>query len=70
MFKPKITIDKALFEKLKSCADLLGCSVDEYAAKVLERDADRELSKSGRHQVSQAEVDDIAQKLKGLGYLD
>lgn len=70
MFGQKIKIEKTLYDKLKTVADVMGCSVEEFAVKALEREADRVLSKSGRTEVSAAEVEDIANKLKGLGYLE
>lgn len=70
MFDPKIKIRRLLMDKLKAASDTLGCSVEELVDQVLEREVDRMLSKSGRSEVSQAEVDDIANKLKGLGYLE
>ncbi|WKZ56837.1 MAG: hypothetical protein QY326_08895 [Bdellovibrionota bacterium] len=70
MFDPKIKLSRALFEKLKEVASTLGCSVDEFCEQVLEKEADRALSKSGRKEATAAEVEDIANKLKGLGYLE
>lgn len=70
MFDPKIKIRRLLMDKLKTASDTLGCTVEELVDQVLEREVDRMLSKSGRSEVSQAEVDDIANKLKGLGYLE
>jgi hypothetical protein len=70
MFDPKIKIRRLLLDKLKTASEALGCTVEELVDQVLEREVDRMLSKSGRSEVSQAEVDDIANKLKGLGYLE
>jgi hypothetical protein len=70
MFDPKIKIRRLLMDKLKIAAETLGCTVEELVDQLLEREVDRMLSKSGRTEVSQAEVDDIANKLKGLGYLE
>lgn len=70
MFDPKIKIRRVLMDKLTVVAETLGCSVEELVDQVLEKEVDRVLSKSGRTEVSQAEVDDIANKLKGLGYLE
>jgi hypothetical protein len=70
MFNPKIKIRRILMDKLTAAADSLGCSVEELVDQVLEKEVDRLLSKSQRTEVSQAEVDDIANKLKGLGYLE
>jgi hypothetical protein len=70
MFDPKIKIRRVLMDKLTAAAETLGCTVEELVDQVLEKEVDRVLSKSGRSEVSQAEVDDIANKLKGLGYLE
>ena len=70
MFDPKIKIRRVLMDKLTIAAETLGCTVEELVDQVLEKEVDRVLSKSGRSEVSQAEVDDIANKLKGLGYLE
>ncbi len=70
MFDPKIKIRRVLMDKLTVAAETMGCSVEELVDQVLEKEVDRVLSKSGRTEVSQAEVDDIANKLKGLGYLE
>ena len=70
MFDPKIKIRRLLMDKLTTAAESLGCSVEELVDQVLEKEVDRMLSKTNRAEVSQAEVDDIANKLKGLGYLE
>lgn len=70
MFDPKIKIRRVLMDKVTAAAEVMGCTVEELVDQVLEREVDRVLSKSGRSEVSQAEVDDIANKLKGLGYLE
>ena len=72
MFDPKIRVRKALYEKVKSAADASGCvSLEEFVEKVLESEADRILlAQSGKAGVSAQEVEDIANKLKGLGYLE
>ena len=70
IFDPKIKIRRILLDKLTTAAESLGCSLEELVDQTLEREVDRILSKSGRTEVSQAEVDDIANKLKGLGYLE
>lgn len=71
MFGPKIKISKALLEKLKAAAETSGCvSAQEFAERTLEREADKVLSRAGKNELSQKEVEDIANKLKGLGYLE
>lgn len=62
MFRSAIRIDKALFAKVKRCADLAGySSVDEFVTHVLEKEV-----ASIEDSDSEAE---IKKKLKGLGYI-
>jgi hypothetical protein len=71
MFEPKIKVRRDLMDKLKLAVEVMGsASVEEFVEKVLEREVDEILTKAGRGEISQAEVDDIANKLKGLGYLE
>ncbi len=71
MFGPKIKISKELYEKLLEASKILGCtSVDEYAEQVLAREAENALAQSSGGNISSAEAADIANKLKGLGYLE
>ena len=71
MFSPKIKISKSLLEKIKIASDHLGCaSIEEFIESVLEREADRINSEIASEKVSKKEVDDITEKLKGLGYID
>ena len=62
MFKPKVKLDKALYEKVKKYSQLAGySSVDEFITHALEKelakleDADSE--------------EEIKNRLKGLGYI-
>lgn len=69
MFGPKIKISQSLYEKLKKAAETAGCSsLDEFAERALEREADKILARAGKNELSKEEVEDIANKLKGLGY--
>ena len=72
MFKPKITLEKHVYDKVRVAAELSGCtSVDEFVVQLLEREADAVITaKSSNKNVSDAEIDEISQKLKGLGYLE
>ena len=71
MFGPKIKVSDALYQKVKEAAAMLGCaSVEEYASKVLETDTSRVLSKKVKGAASEAEVNDLKNKLKGLGYIE
>lgn len=66
----KIKVTKELYARLESAAERMRCSsVEEFAAMILGREADKVLAEDVV-EVSQAEVDDIKDKLKGLGYLE
>lgn len=60
---PSVKLEKAIYNRLKKCADVAGySSTDEFIVHVLEK----EMSK-----LEDAESDeDIAAKLQGLGYID
>jgi hypothetical protein len=60
---PKVNLDKALFNRIKKCAEVAGySSTEEFIVHVLEK----EMSK-----LDEAESDeDIAAKLQGLGYIE
>jgi methylmalonyl-CoA mutase cobalamin-binding subunit len=68
--KGKIKVDDTVLRKVRVAASLLGCSEDEFIARALEEKADQVVGQSGSKQPTQAEVDEIAQQLKGLGYLE
>ena len=71
MFEPKIKISKELYEKVKLAADSLGCaSVEEFVSGILEREIEELLAQAGKDDASPEEIEDIANKLKGLGYLE
>jgi hypothetical protein len=63
MFGPAVKFDKALWERIKTCAAASGySSPDEFVRHVLERELAR---------VEDSQPDEeIARKLKGLGYLE
>ena len=73
MFGPKVKIRSALYEKLKEAAAIIGCSsVEEFAERVLEAESTKVIAqrKKSAGSASEAEVQKIADKLKGLGYLE
>jgi hypothetical protein len=63
MLGPSIKLDKALWAKVKKCADVAGySSPQEFVEHVLEKElAKLETSSSD---------EEIAKKLQGLGYID
>ena len=68
----KIKVSAALMEKLKRAASLLGVvSVDEFVNSLLERECDKILTNGENSDVASGkDVEEIARKLKGLGYLE
>ncbi len=70
-FKKKISISDEAMEKVLQAVEISGASsLDEFAEKVLLREAESIINQAGKGELSQADVDDIANKLKGLGYLE
>ena len=64
MFEPTVRLDKALWAKVKKCADAGGySSPDEFVAHVLEKETARLLDDT-------TSDEEILRKLKGLGYLE
>lgn len=71
MFGPKLKVSQSLYEKLKLASQIRGASsLDEFVERVLEPKVDEILQQAGKKPVTKEEVDDITEKLKGLGYLE
>lgn len=76
MFRSKIKLRPALLEKVKLAAERVGCSsVAEFIERTLEREVTRVLAENNAatgapRSASQSDVQKIADKLKGLGYLE
>ena len=79
MFGKKVKVRPALYEKLEEAAKLIGCaSVEEFAERALESEVTRVLVSAKQKATtpgsstaaSQQDVQKIADKLKGLGYLE
>ncbi len=66
----KLKISDAVLEKVRVAAQILGCSIDEFAEKALSGESDKVLAKTASKEVSAKDVEDISNKLKGLGYLE
>lgn len=63
MFGPAVKVEKELWERIKTCAAASGySSADEFVRHVLEREV-------ARLEETQSD-EEIARKLKGLGYLE
>ena len=71
MFDPSIKVNKAVYAKAKAAAKLLGCSsLREFVEKILEDEADKVLNQQNSRQLGEDEIEKIANKLKGLGYIE
>ncbi len=71
MFDPKIKLSKKVLDKARVASQILGCAtVEEFVSRIVETESDKVIAQTGSSNVSQAEVDDIANKLKGLGYIE
>ncbi len=74
MFDTKIKIRKELLEKLKTVSQEQGCSsVEEFVESALERELqriDQNRKVDSETLRKEQEAEDIANKLKGLGYID
>ena len=63
MFSPKIKIDKALYQRVRECAEKAGySSPDEFIVHVLQREVE----------ALESPEDDprVEERLRGLGYLE
>lgn len=71
MFGNKIKVSQELYEKLKKASEITGCaSLEEFVEGILDREAQRVIVQAGKDKISDEEVAAIANKLKGLGYLE
>ncbi len=71
MFGKKLKLSDELAEKLRVAAQIAGAaSVEEFALRILEAEAAKVLASTGKREASKQEVEDIANQLKGLGYLE
>ena len=71
MFDPKVKLAKKVLDKARVAAQIMGCAtVEEFINKIVEVEADKVIASTGSNQVSAADVEDIANKLKGLGYIE
>ena len=72
MFQKKIRVGKKLYGKLAQAAEALGCSsVEEFVERTREQEADRVLAEAGgAPSAAKTEAEKVAEKLKGLGYME
>lgn len=71
IFGPKIKISDTLIEKVKEACELTGSvTPDEFVERAVQKEVDRVFSQAPQREISKSEVDDIAAKMKGLGYLE
>jgi hypothetical protein len=66
----KIVLDETVMQKAKVAAGIVGCTVEEFVARVVEKEAERTIAQTSNPNPTAAEVDQIANQLKGLGYLE
>lgn len=71
LFGKKLKIDDSLYELLVKAAEIKGASSPEELANDLLADGiDQIIRSAGKGDVSSEELEDITNKLKGLGYLE
>jgi hypothetical protein len=71
VFGKKLKISKTVLEKVTLAASIAGCaSVDEFAERALLTEAERVIASTAKREASAAEVEEITNQLKGLGYLE
>lgn len=71
MFGSKLKISDDIIKKVRIASEIVGASsMEEFAAKVLETEADRVIAATSNQDATKADIDDITNKLKGLGYLE
>jgi hypothetical protein len=71
MFGPKVKFSADLWEKITLAAKIKSCaSPEELVEQLVAVEVDRILQSAGKKAPTEAEVEDIANRLKGLGYLD
>jgi hypothetical protein len=71
MFGSKLKISDDILKKVRIASEIIGAaSIEEFAAKILETESDRIIASTGNREATAQEVEDIANKLKGLGYLE
>lgn len=69
--RKKITVTSTLLDKISVASKIAGASsVDEFVEQILEQATEKIIASTGSKEVSAAEVEDIANKLKGLGYIE
>ena len=71
MFGSKIKVEPRILDKVRVAANIAGASsVEEFAASILEAEADRVIASTKKKEASAEEIEQIANQLKGLGYLE
>ena len=71
IFGKKVKLSDDLYERTRSAAEGAGCSsIEEFVERVLEEKLASLSASVGASAASKDQVQDIANKLKGLGYLE
>ena len=69
--RKKVKINQGLYSRLEKIAVMQGCSsADEFVERVLENEMDRLNAAQDGPEMTAQEIESIASKLKGLGYLE
>lgn len=72
MLGPKIKVSKNLYRKLQAASESLGVTLEEFAGKALDDAANAVIMKgsSDKKEMSKEEEDEIAEQMRGLGYIE
>jgi hypothetical protein len=72
MLGPKVKVSKNLYRKLQAASEALGVTLEEFAQKSLDDAANAVILKgsSEKKEMSKEEEEEIAQQLRGLGYIE
>ena len=71
MFKSKIKLEKSVYDKARIASEMAGCSsIEEFVERAVLAEAEKVLLQSNNKSVSEDDVEQITNQLKGLGYLE
>lgn len=67
----KIKISDELYSDLDRVCQMVGSSsVEELIERILKAEVEKLMKDAGKQELTAAEIDDIANKMKGLGYIE
>ena len=71
MFDPKVKLSKRVHDKARVAAKLAGsASIEEFIESIVEKESDRIIGSTSNPNLSSKEAEEIANSMKGLGYLE